>query len=126
MIIRWACARAATSRLSSIRKGGAPAASRLLFAIFRSSSSAAESSPEEDMAAEFISEVDRLPLKWFLNPLSADADAAAAAQPAVNSARKPFIVRDRSRKVRSIIVEVRVAAGGWAGKLPLSICDATL
>src|SRR4029077_3250414 len=51
--IRRACARAASRRLSSMRNGGAPASSRLLFADANSSFSAAESSPEEDPAAEF-------------------------------------------------------------------------
>jgi hypothetical protein len=36
-----------------MRNGGAPASSRLLFADAKSSFSAAESSPEEDPAAEF-------------------------------------------------------------------------
>ena len=63
-----------------MRNGGAPANSRLLFADAKSSFSAAESSPEEDPAAEFEWGVGCLLWMLLLFRASAAGGAVSAAQ----------------------------------------------
>src|SRR5260370_10725022 len=90
-----------------MRNGGTPASSRLLFAACKRSLSAAESSPEEDSAAEFDGGEGGLLWMSLLRTSAAGEVDCAAHGPGITA----NIARETA-KVRSMIVGGTFLCGG--------------